>query len=268
MKKTVVCMLAVLVSALAAQASIVTVFEDNFDLYADQNDLLSVWSGTAKVTNTNGGLALSSAQSYSPTQALYQSTEATPRKSATGITPSTGTDANPLVYSFRFLDITGTGNLRQFGTLQDYDPASAQLLAIGAYNAATDRRTGLAATATQLNTYYSARITFGTGAPAWFILNGDGAPTRSPGWRELSIVVTDTKVDFRVDGVSAVQGIAPVQNFNLVPGLTFDHITLGSGLSSANGGAYYDDAKVQILPEPVSLALLGLGCLFLRRRRA
>lgn len=255
-------------------ASATVVFQDNFDSYANTAAFQAAWPGDTYVANTNGGLVISTAQAHSGTQSVNQTNEGTGRKSSHAITPTTPTDSTPLEWSFWFYDATGTGNLRQYCTLQDYAPASAQLLAIGTYNSGSNFVTHAAATVSQLNSYYSARLAFGTGAPGWFLLNGTGAPTRSIGWHEMKVVLKDTAVDFQIDGVSAIQGLSGAvgtftATFAVASGLSWDHVTVGSGLSSANGGAFYDDVKIETTPEPATLAVLGLGSLlFVRRRRA
>lgn len=263
MKNIVPILLVTLAGAALAQASVVTVLEDNFDGYFDMSEVTMMWPGSSKLTTISAGLTL---EEVDGDLAIKQATTVAGRLSQQ-ISPIVATDANPIAYSFQFKD-TVNANIRHYGTLQDYDPASAQLLAIGTTTASTkDLRTGLAATVTDYNTYYCARITFGTGAPNWFLLNGDGAPTRSRGWHEMKIIVKNNTVDFLIDGVSGVQGLSAA-TYNIASGLSWDHISVGSGLSSPNGVGYYDDVKLQILPEPVSLMLLAVGGLFLRRRRA
>jgi hypothetical protein len=241
-----------------------TIFADNFDSYADQAAFNAVWN----VGLAGGGGTLSTEQAFSPTQSIKQGTIA--QQSGHDIAPTSGSDAQPLLWSFRFYDSTQTANLRQFATIRDNSPALAQLVAMGAYSDTTltkDRFTGLSATAAQLNTYYACRVAFAPG-PGWFILNGQGAPTRSTGWHELTAVFKDTTVEFFVDGVSALSGLST--SYASAPGaITFDRVTIGSGLSSANGVGYYDNVLVQV-PEPSAMALVGLGCLALlsfRRRQ-
>ncbi len=238
-----------------------TVFYDNFDSYADQAAFNAVWN----VGIAGGGVILSSDQAYSGSQSAHQ--DLTGKASGIDITPVSGSDAAPIEWSFRFYDSTQEANLRQFATIRDNSPALAQLVAIGAYNDTTLTKnlfTGESVTAADLNTYYACRVAFAPG-PNWFILNTEGAGTRSTGWHEIKAVFSDTTVDIYVDGAL---GMADVQYAAAAGAITFDRLTVGSGLSSANGVAFYDDVKVTVIPEPTTLALLGLGALvFLGRAR-
>ncbi len=232
-----------------------TIFFDNFDGYADQAAFNATWN----VGLTGGGAILSTEQAFSASQSIKQ--DLTPGlASGHDITPTFGSDAQPLVWSFRFYDSTQTANLRQFATIRDNSPALAQLVALGAYNDTTLTKnlfTGASVTTADLNTYYACRVAFAPG-PNWFILNTEGAPTRSAGWHELKAVFGDTTVDFFVDGLL---GMADVPYAATAGAITFDRVTVGSGLSSANGVGYYDDVLVQVIPEPSAIALLSLGCL-------
>jgi len=130
-----------------------------------------------------------------------------------------------------------------------------------------DRYTGLSVTAADLNTYYAARVPFAPG-PNWFILNGPGAPTRSTGWHELKAVFYGTTDEFFVDGVNALSGLTT--SYAASPGaISFDLVTVGAGLSSANGAGYYDNVLV-VIPEPSSIILSllgGLGMMWIVRHR-
>ncbi len=126
-------------------------------------------------------------------------------------------------------------------------------------------------TADDLNTFYACRVAFAPGAN-WFILNGPGAPTRSTGWHELSAVFTDTAIEFYVDGVNALSDVA-MSYASAAGAISFDRVTVGSGLSSANGVGYYDNVRVEVIPEPSTIGLSVLGGLSLlawisRRRMA
>lgn len=249
-------------SCVLAQAPI---FFDNFDSYADQAAFNAVWN----VGLVGGGGFLSTEQAFSPSQSIKQDTAAA-RQSGHDITPVWGLNSAPLTWSFEFYDSTQANNLRQFATIRDTTPALAQLIAIGAYNDTSltkDRYTGLSVTAADLNTYYAARVPFAPG-PNWFILNGPGAPTRSTGWHELKAVFYSTTVEFFVDGVNALSGLTT--SYASAPGaITLDRVTVGSGLSSANGEGFYDNVMV-LIPEPSSIVLSllgGLGILWTIRRR-
>jgi hypothetical protein len=259
--KTTFVLAGVLALASAAIAQ-TTVFSDNFDSYADQAAFNAAWN----VGLAGGGAILSAEQAYSAPQSIKQDLAA--KASGRDITPVFGSDVQPLEWSFRFYDSTQTANLRQFATIRDTSPALAQLVAMGAYNDTTLTKnlfTGTSATAADLNTFYACRVAFSPG-PNWFILNTEGVPTRSTGWHELKAVFADTQVDFYVDGVL---GMADIPYAASAGQFTFDRVTVGSGLSSANGVGYYDDVRVSLVPEPTTIALLGLGLAFLaiNRRR-
>ncbi len=233
-----------------------TIFYDDFDSYADQAAFNAAWA--VGIVGTGG--ILSTEQAFSPLQSIKQDLSA--RASGHDITPVSGSDTQPLVWSFRFYDSTQQANLRQFATIRDNSPSLVQLVAIGAYNDTTLTKnliTGDPVTATDLNTYYACRVAFSPG-PNWFLLNAAGVPTRSTGWHELKAVFGDTKVDFFVDGILGMGGISYAASAGAI---TFDRVTVGSGLSSANGVGYYDDVLVQLIPEPSALALLSLGLLAL-----
>jgi hypothetical protein len=245
-----------------------TIFSDNFDGYANQAAMLAVWNvGQAPA---GVGLTLSTDQAFSPSQSAFAPGSATSYTMAHDFTPAAASTAQPITWSFEFYDTTQAANLRQFASIRDNSPALAQLVAIGAYNDTSLTKnpyTGLSVTAADLNTYYACRVAFAPG-PNWFILNGPGAPTRSTGWHELKAVFYDTTVEFYVDGINALTGLT--MSYAASAGaITFDRVTVGSGVSSANGAAYYDNVSVvQAVPEPSSIALLSLGSLaFLVSRR-
>jgi len=266
MKIKILTIAAVTVLASAQCVLAQTIFSDNFDSYADQAAFSAAWN----VGVVNGGLTLSTEQAFSPLQSVKSPGTTTAYQSGHNITPVWGLNSAPLTWSFEFYDSTQAANLRQFATIRDATPSLAQIVAIGAYNDTTltkDRYTGLSVTIDDLNTYYAARVPFAPG-PNWFILNGPGAPTRSTGWHELKAVFYGTTVEFFVDGVNALSGLTTSYAAS-VGAISFDLVTVGSGLSSANGDAYYDNVLV-VIPEPstVALGLLGgLGMLWISRRR-
>ena len=248
---------ALVISASSALADI-TIFSDNFDGYADQAAFNAVWNVSLAPAGVGGTLTTELA--YSPSQSIKSPGTATAYQAGHDITPVWGTAGQPLVWSFEFYDSTQAANLRQFGHLRDNSPTLAQVVAMGAYNDVTatkDRHTGLSVTATDLNTYYAVRVAFSPG-PNWFILNGPGAVTRSTGWHEMKAVFKDTTVEFFVDGVNGLSDLT-TSYASTAGAITFDRVLVGSGLSSANGAAYYDNVMVQVIPEPSSVALCLLG---------
>ena len=250
---------------LPAAANAAILLQDNFDGYADQAAFNAAWPNVA-TPNVSG--TLSNLQAVSaPNSVNYQTTAQ--RNERTFAESGTPTAANPITFSFDFYDSNGgLAPYRQFTDIQDGASPSlgGQLIAMGLNNNMTLTADG--------GNYYMARIlgydgavgVTGGGAGQFFKLNGPGAPTRSTGWHNLKAVITDTQISFFVDGIPSATEIT-----NVAATRSYDYTRLGSGLS-ATAQAYFDNISIDNdaappVPEPASLAVLGLGGLLMLRRR-
>jgi hypothetical protein len=106
----------------------------------------------------------------------------------------------------------------------------------------------------------------GTGSGAFFKLNlGGPATLRSTGWHNLAVDITEASFTFYVDGILAENVPNTATTLR-----SFDSVRLGSGLTSLND-AGFDNVKVLLNPEPIpepsSVALLGVGVFGMLKRR-
>lgn len=273
--------------ATATTTNAAVVFSDNFDGYANQAAFQAAWP----VVGSQPTATLSSAQSVSAPNSVLVPTSSTtatsPRNGRSFTETGTVTPAGEqIVWSFDFFDAApAAAPYRQHANLQDGTaPATNnQLISMGMNN-----NQGASSSGGQ---YYMARILGYTvpttadpdggpaetvgGAGAYFKLNDFTAPHRTAGWHNLKVIIsTDSTASydyaFYVDNVLAerVNNIAHSGTGPVVP--SYEHGRIGSGVSSPTD-AYYDNFTVEyIVPEPTSLALLGIGGvgLLMRRKRA
>jgi hypothetical protein len=177
-----------------------------------------------------------------------------------------GTDTAPVKFEYWLYDSDPTSQAgvgaRNFNELRAYNtngfPAYAQssnclqgTIAMGLYNSPVSSRN------------FHARVYYG-GVNAWFNLN----TPRTAGWHKLTALIGDASVKFMVDNV--LDTTVALTNSSKV--FAFDSVVLGSGLTSAGYNATFDDLSVAkqslaAVPEPVTMILLAMGGLFMRRRK-
>ncbi len=247
MKRLLICAAALALAGFAQPVQSQTVFSDNFNSYANDASLLTVWT---RVTGTAADIGL--APDPDPAnlfgQGIYESITAgrIRRVLPAGIA---ATDAAPLVFAFDLYDVNGgTNSGRAYGELRNSATASG-LFAAGIYNAVN--------TGTYDVTRYQARDLDSGG---WIQL----AAARSIGWHHFEFTIRGTSVDLKVDGTLDPNFTGRTWG----GGTLYDWINIGSGLSG-NSGANFDNVSLSLVPEPsaIVLGLLGAAGLRLRRRQ-
>lgn len=197
-----------------------------------------------------------------------------------GDTKMKATVGNDMVIDFWYYDTHSTGYGRQFIELRDYNATAQSLFPItitsgvsapGGWNYILAFGPYTTTTVGQTN-YWWRNV--GYGVSAW----KNSGLVRSVGWHHFKIVLsTSDGVAGRVDFWDITNEAAPVhatENAVLTSigtrGLALNTVMYGGGTLTANTPVGFDGwlDNLRITPEPVSLALLGLGSLLLRRRRA
>ncbi len=246
MKQLFICTAAIALAAFLQPAQSQTVFSDNFNSYANDASLLTVWTRVTG-TATDIGLAPDPDPANLFGQGIYQSITAgrIRRVLPTAVSAS---DAAPLVFSFDLYDVNGgTTSGRVYGEIRN-SAGAAGLFAAGIYPSAN--------VGTYDQTRYQARD-FDSGG--WIQL----ASLRSLGWHHFEFTIKGNTVDLKVDGVLDPNFTARAWN----GGALYDWINIGSALTG-NAGANFDNVSLSQVPEPSALVLGILGAVaFLLRRR-
>lgn len=273
-------------SGFTFNSSGVVVVNDNFDSYADQAAFQAVWApiGTSATTPS---AQLSTVQASSSPNSIYVPGTITSNESRNRLTfaetLSLAQGITLFTWSFDFYDSTPAGApARNYSNLQDTTApvGTGQLIAMGFNNNQTGPNSG--------GQFYMARILGYTvpttadpdggpaesvgGSGAFFKLNDFGVGARSLGWHNLKVEIStddglSTDFAFFVDNVLAerVSNIGTAASFR-----SYDNIALGSGLSNGSTEAFFDNMRLEVVPEPSSMALAllgGFGLFFARMRR-
>jgi hypothetical protein len=235
-KLAVLSAVAALVSGAGANAATI-LLQDNFDGYANQAAFVAAWPGAASGT-------LSSSVSFSSPNSINDSGVTAMRNTKAIAAHSAPSAAAPIIYSFRFFDSNGAASAyRQSSDLVDGGAsASGQIVGMGLSNNIA-------------STFYMGRVQGadgGAGASAFFKLDATPSNTRTTGWHELRAVITNTTVDFYVDGNPGKLGVTGFT------ARTFDTFRIGSNLTSTQSANYDDVTVIQGAPS-LGLSTTGVG---------
>jgi hypothetical protein len=236
-----------LVLACAPAASANTVFwDDDFESYADQAGFDAAWpnfSGTQPTWSTD--------QSTSPTHSILEPAGSPGRVVSATTYPDSinGSDAAPLVLEYDiYINPNDLTSSRRYVEMRQTS-GDLNIFAIGLSNLATNPTSN-----------FAFRNQF-----AWI----DLAAPRLPGWNHVEAVIDTQKINITINS-------EPTESFFRNSVDDYGTIYMGSNFTNNtadpfDGFTYIDNMSVERIPEPASLALLGLGgiamALVARRRR-
>jgi len=107
--------------------------------------------------------------------------------------------------------------------------------------------------------HYAYHLYYG-GLNAWYAT----AARRTVGWHNMRMILSGASARIYVDG--ALDAEVPWANPNAL--YPMDGVILGSGLTSAGYDVAFDDVRLDVVPDPMTVVLLAAGGSFRRRRRS
>ncbi len=240
--------LALVSGALLSSAQATIIISDDFESYADTAAMQAVWGAS--------GVGTLDTAAGNPGQSYRNNGGNQNQQTIAGLVP---TAANPIVFSVDIFDDGTSANKRMTAGLRN--SGTANLLEMGMFNAPA---------------HYAVRAVLP--GPSWVAFSGMVDDLGNPmanapvvGWHTYKLILDGSNATFTLDlngdgNINATQ-VIPVA-FN--GGFPINTVRLGLGLSSAGGGANFDNVRLAVVPEPASMALIGLagialGCIRTKR---
>ena len=254
--------LMVLVAMSSATATTILVNE-SFDTYADTTAMKAVWGGTGNLGTLDTTL------SYSPNNSAAHPGGAV-NTYLPGIGSATPSATQNLVLSAKIYDNALVVNDRVTVGLRT---GAAPLFEMGRYNDWTPLPNTLG------HTYGIRALSMGNGitpSPNWkpFLIAGNPVPATA-GWHSYEAtfsIATGLTVTLDLGSNGTIDSTLQFAGNGTAAFGNFTDLRFGgpSNLSSAGGGANFDDIYLALVPEPTSLLLAGvlgiaMGCARSRR---
>jgi hypothetical protein len=262
----------VAVSSPGAFGAGTVLWQDNFNSYANQGAMLSVYNGNGSTGSPSQAsifdLGVPSPDAGNTTQSVnYHDMPASgsgvpnlAKDINTGATPIKATDATPILWQYDFY-WDGAGNKRVSGGLRNPLTTGSEtgILEMGYYNSAYNPITALNGSGFAVRTTFlpgSGTLPEGASLSGWRLLtNADGSAllgsaVTAPAWIRFSALIRGHSIEYTADvnrdGTIDSSYIAASPSLDVTNAL-FNSVRLGgpSGLSSAGGGAYFDNLLVE-----------------------